>query len=63
MFYLFVEVLTVFICTSPKLFEHLYDYCPELIFGIDCLFPPYLVLLEFYLVPHLEHIPLSPHFA
>lgn len=63
-FYIFnsVKISTVFIHSSPKFFKHLYDHYLEF-FLVNYWSPLHLVLLLwFYLLP-LEHIPLSPHFT
>lgn len=53
MVYLFIEILTVFILSSPELDEHIYDNYFEFtnIFGI----------LSFFFT--LKHIPLCLHFV
>ena len=56
--FLLVKLLTI-THSSPQFCEHLYDHT----LSDKVAYLHLIILLGFYLVPHLDHSPLFPHFA
>ena len=56
--FILVKLLTI-THSSPQFCKHLYDHT----LSNKVAYLHLVILLGFYLVPHLDHSPLSPHFA